>query len=211
MYSSLLTFSSIAKWVTGERITQKPGCLFPTGGAADACDRLCGWAVTPSCHSMTWCKGTQAHKHYQGFLPAYIGAIASLPGSVSPLWELKAVLQFLADWWLWVAFVTADTTRILPGLVPWVRTFKHLAATVILQSFRFPKYYIDHKSSQIGPRYGFGNVMLHTQIRAFCFVFHWGKPVYVWGLHKSFRTNDLQAHLELSLYTYIPVTSPPVK
>lgn len=137
------------------------------------------------------------------------GTVAGVGGGT--LWELKAALQFLADWWLWVTFVTADTTRIFPGVVPRVRTFKHLATTVILQSFHFLKYYIAHKSSQIGPRCGFGNVMLRTQTRAFCFVFHRGKPLYVWDSHKSFRTNDLQAHLELSLYTYIPDTTLPLK
>ena len=56
------------------------GCAFLAGGAAEACDRLAGWAVTLSCHSMTWCKGLQAHRFCQGFFQACVGMIASLQG-----------------------------------------------------------------------------------------------------------------------------------
>lgn len=49
---------------------------------------------------------------------------------------------------------------------------------------------------------GFAEVSLHTPIRSFCFVL--GFPRRVWGLQKSFSTDGLQAHPELSLYASIP-------
>lgn len=91
--------------------------------------------------------------------------------------------------------------RVFPGLVLQLRTFNSQCYSVLI--FQSPL--------KVLRGYGFAHATLHNPIRAFYFVFHWGKPQDAWGLHRAFSTNDLQALPELSRYACVPDVKTPVK
>lgn len=101
-------------------------------------------------------------------------------------------------------------TGIFPGVVHRVRTSKPLATASVLRCFHLWSTVDPPSPPKLDPQCGFGNITLLPKYFVFflCFVFCGGKPLYIWGLHKWFSTNDLQAHPELSLEIYIPDTTP---
>lgn len=115
----------------------------------------------------------------------------------------RQLCNSFAGWWPWVRFITAHSSGWVEFSQSWypepcVGTFKPSATASLLQCCHFPK---PPSSPEVCLRYGFGNVTFHTEEDC----------LHLCSMHKSFSTNDLQAHTELSLYTYIPDVKPSVK
>lgn len=77
-------------------------------------------------------------------------------------WQL---CSSFANWWLWVRFVTAQSSGWVEVSQRWypepcIRNFKPLATANLLQCFHFPK---PPNCPEVGLRYGFGNVAFYTE------------------------------------------------